>query len=240
MKKTFVIFKKEFISYFNSPIAYVYLVVFLLAVNWSFFKNLYLMNTASMNQFFSSLPWLFLFFVPAVSMRIWAEEKKSETIEVLLTLPVRDSQIVAGKFAAALSFIVLSLLLTLPMAFTVSRIGNLDWGPVIGGYLAACLAGGAFLGIGMVISCLTENQIVAFILSVAASFTMIIIGEPAITMGIPQRLPWLITLLRYLGLNQHFESISRGVLDVRDLVYYSSLILFSLHLNILALSRRQS
>ncbi|MDD2716541.1 MAG: ABC transporter permease subunit [Candidatus Wallbacteria bacterium] len=235
-RKIFSIFKKELKAYFDSPIAYVYLVIFLVTANWFFFKGFYIMNETSLKNFFVLLPWFFLFLVPAISMRSWPEEQKSGTLEVLLTLPLTDVELVLGKFLAALSFLGISLLLTLPIAWTASYLGILDWGPVIGGYVAAILMGASYLGIGFFISSFTENQIVAFILSVAATFALFIIGEPLVTMVLPG---WLTPLFQFLGLNQHFNNISRGVLDIRDIVYYLSMITVFLYLNVKVLESRQ-
>src|SRR3989339_2291463 len=146
-KTIYVLFKKELMSYFNSPIAYIFIGVFLIVGNWLFFKNFYLIGQASMRAYFDLLPWIFLFMSPAISMRIWAEEKKSGTIEFLLTLPITDWQAVLAKFLSALAFLTFSLLLSLSIPFSAAWLGNLDLGPVVGGYLGALFLGGSYLAL---------------------------------------------------------------------------------------------
>jgi len=224
----FAIARREYKAYFLSPIAYVYLVTFLVAANWLFFRGFFVIGQADMRAFFDMLPWIFLLLVPAVTMGKWAEERKLGTLEILFTLPVRDIDIIMGKFLAGLGLIATALALTLPAAFTVSIVGNLDWGPVIGGYVGALLMGGAFLSLGLAISALTESQIIAFVGGVAASFVMLLIGTPFVTGGAANPVT---EVLAYLGLGTHFASISRGVIDSRDIFYYVSFIGFFMYLN---------
>jgi ABC-2 type transport system permease protein len=230
------IFRREFKSYFDSPIAYVYLVVFLVVVNWFFFRDFFLMEQASLRGLFAPLPVYFLFFVPAVAMRLWSEERKLGTVELLLTLPVRDRDVVLGKFLAGLALIALSLLLTAPLVVTVSVLGQPDLGAVFASYLGALFLGAAYLAIGFFVSSLTENQIVAFLLGISACFVVYIIGENIVLLSAPKALA---PLLRFLGLGTHFESISRGVLDSRDLLYYASVIGFFLFLNVRSVAERR-
>ncbi len=226
---------REFRAYFTSPIAYVYLVTFLVAVNWIFFRTFFLVGQADMRIFFDMMPWIFLFFVPAVSMGKWAEERKLGTLEILFTLPLRDIQIVAGKFSAALMLIAAALILTLPAAFTVGLVGYMDWGPVIGGYLGLIFLGGAYLAVGLFVSALTDNQIIAFIGGVALCFLLLIIGTPLIVGG---AVGLASQAAQYLGLGTHFMSISRGVIDSRDIVYYVSIIGFFMYLNLQVLKTK--
>ncbi|MFA4874241.1 MAG: ABC transporter permease [bacterium] len=226
---------REFRAYFTSPIAYVYLITFLVAVNWIFFRTFFLIGQADMRTFFEMMPWVFLFFVPAVAMGKWAEERKLGTLEILFTLPLRDSQIVAGKFAAGLMLIAAALLLTLPAAFTVSLMGNMDWGPVIGGYLGLLFLGGAYLAVGLFVSAFTDNQIIAFIGGVALSFFLLIIGTPLVVGGATGLFS---QAMQYAGLGTHFLSIARGVIDSRDIVYYLSVIWFFIYLNLEILRAR--
>lgn len=230
------IFKREFRAYFNSPIAYVYLTVFLVVVNWFFFRDFFLVEQASLRSFFGALPIYFLFFVPAVSMRLWSEERKLGTAELLLTLPVRDQEVVLGKYLAGLALLAVSLLLTVPLVVTVKALGNLDMGAVFASYLGALLLGGAYLAIGFFVSSLTENQIVAFILGIAFCFVFFIIGEDLVLLSTPA---FLVPVFKYLGLGTHFASIARGVLDSRDLVYYLSMIGFFLFLNVRSVAERR-
>lgn len=235
MKTILTIAKREFTAYFTSPIAYVYLITFLAVANWFFFRSFFLIGQADMRVFFGLMPWVFLFFVPAVAMGKWAEERKQGTLEILFTLPIRECDVVAAKFFAGLMLIATALLFTLPMVITVAFTGNADLGPVMGGYLGLFFLGGAYLAIGLVISALTENQIIAFIIGVVVSFFMLIIGTPFVVGGVSGILA---RAIQYLGLGTHFESIARGVVDSRDIIYYLSVTGFFLFLNLKALETR--
>ena len=228
MNNVYAVFKKEFRSYFNSPIAYIFITAFLVFSGWLFFRGFFLIGQATMRPFFSILPWEFLFFVPAVTMRLWAEEKKMGTMELLMTLPLNDWEIVIGKFLAAFLFLAITVLLTFTFPLTLYYLGQPDLGPILGGYIGALLMGAAYLSIGLFISSLTENQIVAFILSVFACFGLFIIGEPIVLTALPG---WLAGIFSFLGLGAHFQSIGRGVIDSRDIIYYLSVIIFFLFLN---------
>jgi len=229
MSPILTIAKREYAAYFTSPIAYVYLTTFLVVTSWIFFRSFFIIGQADMRVFFSVMPWVFFFFVPAVAMGKWAEERKQGTLEILFTLPIRDRDVVLAKFAAGLSLIATALLLTLPIPLSVAGIGNLDWGPVVGGYIGLLFLGGAFLSVGLVASAATENQIIAFIIGVAASFILLMIGTPLITGG---KAGLFSQALAYMGMGNHFESIARGVVDSRDVVYYLSTIGFFLYLNL--------
>jgi len=236
MRNILTIFQKEFKSYFNSPIAYIFIITFLLFSSWLFFRTFFLIGQAQLRALFGILPWLFLILAPAITMRAWAEEKKLGTMEVLMTLPLKDYEAVIGKFLASFIFIIIAVLLTFPLALTIYILGEPDTGTVVGSYLGACLMGGAYLAIGLFISSLTKNQIVAFIISVVACFVLLIIGEDIVLMSTPII---VVPIFTYLGLGAHFESISRGVIDSRDLIYYSSVIGFFLFLNTLAIESRK-
>ncbi|MBI5183653.1 MAG: ABC transporter permease [Nitrospinae bacterium] len=236
MQNIIAIFKREFKGYFNSTIAYIFITVFLVLTGWLFFRTFFIINEAEMRGFFGILPWIFLFFVPAITMRLWAEEKKLGTIEILMTLPVKDHEVIFGKFLASYAFLAVTILLSFPLAITVFYLGNPDKGPIIGGYIGALLMGGAFLSIGLFVSSLTENQIIAFIIAVIISFGLLIIGEQFVLFSLPN---WLVPLFSYLGLGSHFSSIGRGVVDSRDIIYYLSVILFSIFLNIRTLEGRR-
>jgi ABC-2 type transport system permease protein len=228
MHNIYAIFKKEFKSYFNSPIAYIFITAFLVFSGWLFFRGFFLIGQATMRPFFSILPWEFLFFVPAVTMRLWAEEKKLGTMELLMTLPLTDTEIVTGKFLASFLFLTIAVLLTFTFPLTLIYLGQPDMGPIFGGYVGSLLMGAAYLSIGLFISSLTENQIVAFILSVFACFALFIIGEPIVLTALPT---WMAGIFTFLGLGSHFQSIGRGVIDSRDVIYYFSVIIFFLFLN---------
>lgn len=227
---------KEFRSYFHSPIAYIYLVVFIAFTSWFFFRGFFVMNAASMRGFFALMPWTFLFLIPAVTMRLWAEEQKLGTMEVLMTWPVREHEAVLGKYFAGLGLLLVSLLLTLPLTATVFLVGGPDPGPILTGYLGLVLMGGAYLAIGLFASSLTENQIVAFIFGVIMTFALFIVGDDFIIVAAPG---WLAPILRFLGLGAHFSSIGRGVIDSRDVIYYLSVIFFFLYLNVRRIESRK-
>mgnify|MGYP000032391069 CR=1 FL=1 len=231
----FVLFKKELMAYFNSPIAYIFIAVFLIVGNWLFFNSFFLMGQASMRSFFSLLPWMFLFLAPALTMRLWAEEKKSGTIEFLLTLPVTDWQVVLSKFLGALVFTLIILLLSFSLPITVATLGRLDWGPVIGGYLGALALGGAYLAVGLFISGLTKNQIVAFVLALVACFIGFIIGADFVVASAPAAFQ---PLMKFFGLSSHFYNISKGVIDTRDVIYYGLFIFLFLWLNVRFIENR--
>ena len=237
MNKTMAIFKKEFKSYFVSPIAYVFITIFLAVSSYLFFHVFFINNQADMRGFFEPLPLIFLIFVPAIAMRSWAEERKVKTLELLLTWPITDFEVVAGKFLASFCFIAVAVLLTVTIPISIVAIGGKpDFGPIITGYLGALLMGGAYLAVGMWISSYTENQIIAFLLGVVACFFFFIIGSPFIVIFVA---PWLAPLFTYLGLGSHFDSIQRGVIDSRDLIYYLSVIGFFLFLNMQSLAGRK-
>lgn len=235
MNDIIAIMKKELRSYFDSPIAYIFTSVFLVLSGWLFYKNFFLSNFASLRILFDLMPWLFLFFVPAITMRLWSEEKKLGTMELLMTLPLKDSDVVLGKFFASFLFLSITTLLTFPIVLSVFSLGNPDIGPIIGGYLGAVLMGGAYLSIGMFASSLTENQIISFILGVVLCFTLLIIGETFVLSTMPAA---IVPLLKYLSLGAHFDSIGRGVIDSRDLIYYISVITLFLFLNTRSLASR--
>ncbi len=236
MKNTGTIFRKEFRSYFSSPVAYIVIITFLGVTNWLFFRTFFIMNQATMRPFFSVLPWVFLFLAPAVTMRCWAEEKKLGTMEILMTLPVRDWEITLGKFLACFVFLVITIALTFPLPLSVLFLGNPDTGPIWGGYIGAFLLGGAYLSIGMFASSLTENQIIAFIVAIIICFGLLIVGENFVLLSLPSS---VVPLLSFLGLGSHFESIGKGVIDSRDITYYLSVIGFFLFLNQMSIESRK-
>lgn len=228
--------RREFSAYFRSPIAYVFLTTFVVLTCFLFFRGFYLIGQADLRPFFMLMPWIFLFFIPAVAMGKWAEERRQGTLELLLTLPINDRDVVLGKFFAGLGLVAAALVSTLPVALTVSLLGNLDWGPVVGGYVGLLCLGGAYLSVGLVVSSCTHNQIIAFILGVAVCFVLLIIGEPIVTVAVPD---WLVIPLQYVGLGYHFASIGRGVIDSRDLIYYISVIGFFLWMNWMIIRERR-
>lgn len=227
-KTIYTLFKKELMSYFNSPIAYIFIGVFLVVGNWLFFNSFFVIGQASLRNYFSLLPWMFLFLAPAITMRVWAEEKKSGTIEFLLTLPVTDWQVVLAKFFSSLAFIFITLISSITLPISIAFLGRLDVGPVIGSYIGGLLLGGSYLALGLFISSLTKNQIIAFVLGLVASFIGFIIGADFVLAGAPQ---FAVPTMKFLGLGSHFYNIAKGVIDTKDLIYYLSFIFIFLWLN---------
>jgi ABC-2 type transport system permease protein len=234
MDNIWSIFKREFRAYFNSPVAYIVLIVFLLLSGYFFTSNLFLMNQANLRTVFGIMPLLFVLIIPALSMRLLAEEKKSGTIELLMTYPIRDMEIVVGKYLAALALIAVVLLFTVVYAISVSALGDLDGGQAVSGYIGLFLLGAAYLAIGVFASAITENQIIAFIVALAISFVFFILDK--ILFFVPVSLA---NILEYLAVEYHFQNIARGVIDSRDLIYYASLIFVGLLLASHALTRRK-
>ena len=219
------VFHREFRAYFSSPLGYVFIVIFLVASGFLTlsrdFGRLLELRQADLAPFFTYIPWLFVVLVPAVAMRLWAEERKTGTVELLLTLPVTLEGAYLGKFLAGWSFLGLSLFLTWPVVFQVARLGDPDWGAVFGGYLGCALAAAAFLAVGMLFSALSRNQVVAFILGVAASAVFLLLGLPQ-TLEVIGKVAGGYVEQLFLGLSlvDHFETLSRGLLEVRSLVFF--------------------
>jgi ABC-2 type transport system permease protein len=227
------IFKKEFRTYFVSPIAYIVISIFLIVTGWFFFSTFFLFNQANLRNFFSLLPVVFAFVVPAVTMRLFSEELNVGSYEILLTMPVTYREVVLGKFLASVAFVTAMLLPTLAYPVTITFLGDLDWGPVAGGYVGAILLGAAFSAVGLFASSLTRNQIVAFIVGVAICFALVLIDKILFFLPSP-----LVGVLEYLGADYHFENISKGILDSRDIVYFLSLIFISLYATHLAMEEK--
>ncbi|MFH1412787.1 MAG: ABC transporter permease subunit [bacterium] len=235
IKSIYILFKKELMSYFNSPIAYVFIGVFLIVGNWLFFSPFYLQDQATLRGYFGLLPWIFMFLAPAITMRLWPEEKQTGTIEFLLTLPITNWQAVLAKFLSALMFLAIALALTLSLPISVNYLGNIDLGPVIGSYIGAILLGSAYLSLGLFISSLTKNQIIAFILALAACFAVFIIGSDFVVVTMPN---FIGSIFKFIGLGEHFYNIARGVIDSKDVIYYLSFSWFFLWLNVKVLQQR--
>jgi len=223
------IFKKEFMAYFVSPIAYIVISIFLLITGWFFFTTFFLNNQANLRNFFALLPIIFSFVVPAITMRLFSEELNVGSYETLLTMPVTLREVVAGKFLAALAFVITMLVPTVSYPITVSFLGRLDWGPVAGGYIGAILLGAAFCSIGLFASSLTRNQIIAFITAVAICFVLTLIDK--MLFFLPRS---LLGFFEYLGADFHFENISKGIIDSRDVLYFLSVSFIGLYATHLA------
>jgi ABC-2 type transport system permease protein len=232
------VMKRELRSYFLTPVAYVFILIFLILANaFTFYLgNFYERGQADLTSFFTFHPWLFLFLVPALSMRLWAEERKSGSIELLMTLPLEVWQTVLGKFLAAWAFTALAIALTFPIWITVNYLGEPDNGAILAAYFGSVLMSGGFLAVGSCISATTKNQVIAFILSVVACFVLLLAGFPLVLDAFSGWAPQaIIDAVASLSFLTHFESISRGVIDVRDIVYFGLLIGFSLYANAIVL-----
>ncbi len=243
MKNVITIFKRELSSYFATPVAYVFIVIFLIMSGALTFYlgNLYERGQADLIPFFDFHPWLYLFLVPAIAMRLWAEERKSGSIELLMTLPVSVTQSVIGKYLAAWVFIGIALLLTFPIWITVNYLGKPDNGVIFAAYLGSFLMAGGFLAIGACISAMTKNQVIAFIITVVICFIFLLAGSPLVLnffkVWIPQNIVDAISSLSFLT---HYTSIAKGVIDLRDIIYFVTLIGFWLYANALVVEMKKA
>ena len=229
-----LIFTKEFKDYFISPIAYIVISIFLLVTGWFFFTTFFIYDQASLRNFFALLPVIFSFVIPAITMRLFAEEMSVGSYEILLTLPVTSKDIILGKFFAAVAFIAAMLVPTILYPLSISFLGNLDWGPVIGGYIGAILLGAAFSAIGLFASSLTRNQIIAFITGVAICFALTIIDK--MLFFFPK---YILSFLSNLGADFHFKNVSKGILDSRDIIYFLSVTFIGLYCSYIALQNKR-
>jgi len=229
-----VIVRRELASYFATPLAYVFIVIFLvLAGALAFFVgNFFDRNQADLQPFFTFHPWLYLVLIPALAMRLWAEERKSGTIELLLTLPISMTEAVAGKFLASWAFAGIALILTVPFWITVNYLGHPDNGVILASYVASFLMAGAFLAIGACLSALTKNQVIAFVVTAAVCFAFTVSGSPIVLGFIKGWAPEAVlgTVAGFSFLT-HFNAIIRGVIDLRDAVFFLSVIAFFLYAN---------
>ena len=243
MRNVGIIMRRELASYFATPLAYVFIVIFLLLANYLAFYvgALYERGQADLDPLFGFIPWLYLFLIPALSMKLWAEERNSGSIELLMTQPVTLREAVLGKFFAAWIFTALALAFTFPLWITVNFLGSPDNGAILAAYLGSLLLAGGFLAIGSCMSALTRNQVVAFILGVVACFAFLLAGFPLVLdvfrSWAPQALTDAIASLSFLT---HFDSIRKGVIDVRDLLYFAMLISFFLLATAIALELRKA
>lgn len=243
MRNVLVILRREFAGYFTTPLAYVFLVVFLaLAGALTFYVgNFFEREQADLEPFFTFHPWLYLFLIPAISMRLWAEERKTGTIELLLTLPVSTSEAVLGKFLAAWAFSGAALGLTFPIWITVNVLGRPDNGVILAGYLGSFVMAGAFLAIGACMSALTKNQVIAFVVACAACFLFILSGTPMVLNFVQSWLPQvLVDAVASFSFLTHFNAIKKGVIDLRDVVFLASLIALFLFANVVLVDSRKA
>jgi ABC-2 type transport system permease protein len=233
MRQALCICRKEFNAYFASPIAYIVIAIFLLVTGWFFFSTFFIFNQANLRNFFKLLPVVFAFVVPAVTMRQFAEELNVGSYETLLTMPLRFTDVIIGKFLACAAFVAAMLAPTLAYAVIAALLGALDWGPVIGGYLGALLLGAAFSAVGLFASALTRNQIVAFIIGMAICFGLTLVDQ--MVFFLPQA---FLKTLAYLAADVHFETVAKGVIDTRDIVYFLSVCFVGLYATFLILKAR--
>ena len=235
------IFRREFSGYFSTPIAYVFIVIFLFmnGVFTFFMGDLYARGQADLEPFFTWHPWLYLFLVPALSMRLWAEERRSGTVELLMTLPVTVWQVVLAKYLAAWAFTGIALALTFPVWITVNYLGDPDNGVVLAAYIGSFLMAGAYLAVGSCISSLTKNQVIAFVVTAVVCFLFTVTGLPMVTNLFSAWAPQIIVeTISSLSFVSNFQDLSRGAVDLRNLVYFLSLIVFWLFLNTIAVGSR--
>jgi ABC-2 type transport system permease protein len=235
--------KREFVSYFVSPIAYVFIIVFLMLIGFLtfFVSHFYEIAQADLRPFFSWIPWVFLILVPAATMRLIAEERRTATIETLLTLPIRLSEVVIGKFLAAWGFIILAVSLTFPIVVTTAYLGSPDNGAVLGGYIGTFLLAGAYTSVGLFTSALTKNQVISFILAVVICLFLLLAGWPPVTDLLINWAPgWLVNVVASFGFMPHYAAFQKGVLDLRDITYCISVIIFMLAGTHIVLQNRQS
>jgi ABC-2 type transport system permease protein len=243
MSGVVAVFKRELASYFATPIAYVFIVIFLLFSGGFtfFFGGFYEAGQADLAAFFYWHPWLYLLLCAALSMRLWAEERKSGSIELLMTLPLETWQVVAGKYLAAWAFTAIAVALTFPVWITVNYLGEPDNGVIFAAYLGSILMAGGFLAIGACLSATTKNQVIAFILTVVTCFALLVPGVSVVQQVLSGIAPqWLVDGLVSIGPQAHFDYISKGVIDLRDIVYFALLIGIALYANAVALELKKA
>lgn len=224
MRQIVHILNKEFKDYFISPIAYIVISIFLLVTGWFFFTTFFLYNQADLRNFFSLLPIIFSFIIPAITMRLFSEELNVGSYEILLTLPVTFTDIIIGKFLAGVIFISVALIPTLSYPIFITFLGQLDWGPVMGGYIGAVFLGAAFTAVGLFASSLTRNQIIAFIVGMGICFFLTLIDK--MLFFFPES---MLGIIGYLGADFHFNNIAKGIIDSRDILYFLSIIFLGLY-----------
>jgi ABC-2 type transport system permease protein len=242
MRNTLVVARRELGGYFATPVAVVFIVIFLALQGVLTFNlgNFFVRNQADLMPFFSFLPWVFLLLVPALTMRLWAEERRLGTIELLLTLPITQGQAVVGKFLAAWAFCAIALLLTFPFVITVNVLGRPDNGVIACGYLGALLVAGSFLAVGAAVSAATKNQVIAFVLGVAVCFVFAVASYPLVTDFLSRNIPVLADAARHISLSDRFQNFTRGLITVPDLVFFASFIGFWLFVNTVIVEQRKA
>ena len=242
MTPTLAIAGRELRAYFATPVATVFIVIFLVLQGALTFNlgQFFDRGQADLNPFFAFIPWVFLLLIPAITMRLWAEERRLGTIELLLTLPVTQTQAVLGKFLAAWSFCAIALVLTFPFVIAVNILGNPDNGVIASGYLGCLLIAGAFLSIGAAMSALTRNQVIAFVLAVALCLVFAAASNPIVSDFLTANAPAVAGFTRRLAIIERFNNFTRGVIALRDLIYFASFIAFFLFLNTVLVDQRKA
>ena len=242
MHNVSTVFKREFSAYFATPLAYVFIVIFLaMSGAFTFFiGGFFERGQASLQVFFAFHPWLYLFLIPAVAMRLWAEERKSGTMELLMTLPISTTQAVLGKFLAAWAFVGVALALTFPIWITVNYLGNPDNGVIVASYIGSFFMAGAYLAVGASISATTRNQVIAFILAAVISFIFLTAGMDVVLSFFRDWAPSaLLSVVTSLSFLTHFDAITKGLIDIRDVVYFASVIGIFLMINVIVVDSKK-
>lgn len=242
MRNVLIIARRELGGYFATPVAVVFIVIFLALQGVLTFNlgNFFDRDQADLSPFFTFIPWVFLLLVPAITMRLWAEERRLGTIELLLTLPITQGQAVLGKFLAAWAFCGIALLLTFPFVVTVNVLGHPDNGVIATGYLGCLLVAGSFLAIGAALSAATKNQVIAFVLAVAVCFVFAVSSYPIVTDFLSRNTPALGEIARRVSVSERLQSFTRGVVSLRDLIFFASFIGFWLFLNTVIVEQRKA
>lgn len=243
MTSLWPIFKREFLAYFSTPLAYVFIVIFLFAMGaFTFYiGHFYENGVADLSVFFGFHPWLYLFLVPAIAMRLWAEERRSGTMELLLTLPIPLWSTVVGKYLAAWAFTGIALILTFPIWLTVNYLGNPDNGVILAGYVGSFLVAGGYLAIGACVSAATNNQVIAFVVSVVVCFLFTVSGAPLVLDFFRSWAPLvLVNAVSSFSMLTHFTAISAGVIDLRDVIFFFSLIALFLAANMVIVDLKKT
>ncbi|MBN9560062.1 MAG: ABC transporter permease subunit [Alphaproteobacteria bacterium] len=242
MRTTLTVARRELAGYFATPVATVFIVIFLVLQGALTFNlgNLFTRNQADLAPFFTFIPWVFLLLVPAITMRLWAEERRLGTIELLLTLPITQTQAVLGKFLAAWAFCAIALLLTFPFVIAVNLLGSPDNGVIAAGYIGALLVAGAFLSVGAALSAATKNQVIAFVLGVAVCFVFAVASNPIVTDFLSHAAPSLAEATRRISVIDRFQDFSRGIIGLRDVIFFATFIGFWLFVNTLVVDARKA
>jgi ABC-2 type transport system permease protein len=242
MRNTLIVARRELGGYFATPVAVVFIVIFLILQGVLTFNigNFFDRGQADLVSFFNFIPWVFLLLVPAITMRLWAEERRLGTIELLLTLPLTRTQAVVGKFLAAWAFCIIALALTFPFVITVNVLGSPDNGVIAASYIGAVLVAGAFLAVGAALSAATKNQVIAFVLALAVCFFFAAASLPVVTDFLSRSAPIAAEAALRIGVLERFQSFMRGVIELRDLIYFASFIGFWLFVNTVIVEQRKT